>query len=1140
MPPSSRQPALRSVRTPPALTALRNWLTAFPAATRDTAGELYRRRAVREVWSDADHIVKAEVEASGEVFTTTLFYTREAWSSRCSCPVLKQCEHVYASGLAWLSAVESGQRDGRRPSVALPPLERPGAATAGAGGANAGLGAGAGASAGADLLPTSERRGAESAPYPTAGANPASALPPALAAWLRALPAAGESTESPGPLRFLTGLRVRLDAAGQFFLELRTDTDARWRAPSKRHLTEIAAARPSDFEHLSPPEAALGAAFAAECRLDPANTGTSNRPLSENAVVGLLRTHTARPAFVLPDGTPFLVQPEPLVFQATAAAESDRFELHLVAPDGRAATHARLIAPRPTPLYLFDGLVWRGPPPPPSRHLPADLVRDERVLPRLRAAGVRLPGRLASGVRTVYLQPHLRCWLTPALGDSERDLHVQLIARSDDPPCEQRWTETAGWQWAPDRVPPARQPGDPVLDFDLTAGRRVAETFESFRLTWDGWAEAWIRPVTDEFPDEFLDWHERLPEDIAVDLSPELASLLGAPVRGHLSLSIAPTSEHAQDWFDVSVGVDVSDTELTPDEVALLLKAKGKWVHLPRRGWRRLEPDLALDPAAAATLEQLGLTLDESLAQGRAKHQRVHALQLAAQAETFAADDSVHVLALRERLRRLAALPPVPLPAGLRAALRPYQREGFQFLAQLSRHQLGGVLADDMGLGKTVQTLAWLLHLVESSAASPAAENTAGAARPFRALVVCPKSVTHGWLTETARFAPDLRAVAFTPVNPRQIEETLEGYTDPQPRLVVANYTQLRLNAAAFRKVTWDAVILDEGQFIKNPSSQVAVVARALATRHRVVLTGTPIENRLTDLWSLFAFAQPGLLGDQAGFRRHYPEADPEALARLHRRVKHFLLRRTKAQAAPDLPPRTEDEIIVDLEGAQRRLYDAELKRARAHLLGVKTPGELGQVRFHVLASLLRLRQICCHPALVDPAHAALPSAKLEALLERVEELADEGHQVLVFSQFTEMLEIIRQRLAAAQIGHLVLTGATENRAELVEQFQTDRTKTVFLLSLKAAGFGLNLTAASYAILYDPWWNPAAEAQAIDRIHRIGQERPVTAYRLIAESTVEQKIRALQQEKSALAAAVIQEESVASVMDLDSLRQILA
>ncbi len=334
--------------------------------------------------------------------------------------------------------------------------------------------------------------------------------------------------------------------------------------------------------------------------------------------------------------------------------------------------------------------------------------------------------------------------------------------------------------------------------------------------------------------------------------------------------------------------------------------------------------------------------------------------------------------------------------------------------------------------------------------------------------------------------------------------------------------------------------MLDEGQFIKNPSSQVATVARSLPTQHRLVLTGTPIENRLTDLWSLFAFAQPGLLGTQSSFRRNYHQTNPAAHSRLHRRVRHFLLRRTKAQAAPELPPRTEDDLIVELEGEQQKLYDAELKRARAHLLGIETGAALAAVRFNVLSSLLRLRQICCHPALIDPAHRDLPSAKLDALLERVEELAEEGHQVLVFSQFVEMLELIRRRLATAHIGHLMLTGQTENRAELVEQFQTDKTKTVFLLSLKAAGFGLNLTAASYVILYDPWWNPAAEAQAIDRTHRIGQTQPVVAYRLLAEHTVEEKIRLLQREKAALAAAVVQEESLASILDLDSLRQILA
>jgi len=787
-----------------------------------------------------------------------------------------------------------------------------------------------------------------------------------------------------------------------------------------------------------------------------------------------------------------------------------------------------LIASHPAPLYLFDGRIWRGPPPTPSARLPVSALKDARLLPRLRAAGLRLPAGLAAEVRVITLRPHLKCWLSPAFEGAERDFHAQLIARSDHPSCEQQWAGApAAWHWSKNATPPPRIVGEPVLEFDLSTARAASAHFDGFRLVWDGWADSWTRPVNNTFPDEFLAWHAALLPSLEVELSPELASLLGEPLRADIDLSIIAAPGSEQDWFDLTVGLRVADTSLTADEIALLLKARGKWVHLPRHGWRRVETASNVDAKTAATLDRLGLTADDVFSGGRPAKHRLHVLQLALEAEALAERDAMLVHVMKDRAARIAALPPATLPSSLRATLRPYQLEGFHFLCHLSSQGFGGILADDMGLGKTVQTLAWLLHLATAPRAADAP--------PFRALIVCPKSVTHGWLAETARFTPDLGIAAFSTAGVSAAAAVAKA-----PQLLVANYTQLRLNDAAFRTVAWDVVVLDEGQFIKNPGSQVAVSTRSLRAKHRVVLTGTPIENRLADLWSLFAFAQPGLLGDQAGFRRQYNEADPLALARLHRRVRHFLLRRTKAQAAPDLPPRTEDEIIVELEGGQRKLYDAELKRARAQLLGVETTKALDAVRFHVLASLLRLRQICCHPALVDPAHATLPSAKLEALLERIEELAEEGHQVLVFSQFVQMLEIIRDRLVAGGIGHLMLTGATENRAELVETFQTDPTKTVFLLSLKAAGFGLNLTAASYAILYDPWWNPAAEAQAIDRIHRIGQTKPVIAYRILAEHTVEEKIRLLQREKAALAAAVVQEESLATVMDLDSLRRILA
>jgi len=450
-------------------------------------------------------------------------------------------------------------------------------------------------------------------------------------------------------------------------------------------------------------------------------------------------------------------------------------------------------------------------------------------------------------------------------------------------------------------------------------------------------------------------------------------------------------------------------------------------------------------------------------------------------------------------------------------------------------------------------------------------------------LVVCPKSVVSNWQNEAARFAPDTVLVPAT-LGPSEGAAAL-----PAASLLIVNYAQLRLRAELLAATDWDVVVLDEGQNIKNPASITARSACALRARHRLVLSGTPVENRLLDLWSIFAFAQPGLLGTQASFQRLYSDkADAGARGRLALRVRPFLLRRTKGQVARDLPARIEEELLCELEGHQRALYDAELKRARQLLLQIKSAREFDAQRFNILQSLLRLRQICCDPRLIishtedAAAHsAAAPStatppakrgrprktaavspaqpadtdgndagevtpstqrpvgAKLEALLDTLQPLVAEGHRVLVFSQFVSMLELIREELEARRIDYLLLTGQTENRQELVDRFQAADGPPVFLLSLKAAGSGLNLTAASYVVLFDPWWNPAVEAQAIDRTHRIGQSNTVIAYRLIAKDTIEQKIRALQQEKAAMAAAVVQEESLATVMDLDSLRRIL-
>ncbi|GAB5559282.1 MAG: hypothetical protein SynsKO_09290 [Synoicihabitans sp.] len=1094
MAPRYRPTAVREVRTPEAIQALIERLDAFGERAQERGQEYLKGGAVASVWSEADHLVKAEVLGNAS-YDLTWFYTRGKWTFRCSCPDKKDCKHAYASGYAWITAVETGAPDGRRDPRTIP-------------------------------------HRMESNFTQAVTSSDEHALEKELARWLNVLPSPEEAAlDQPHPLfADLEGIRVRLDHAGNWQVEVRRKNQKSWRAPAQRWLNDLTKIRPADLEKLSPAEAALAAAVAAEARLLPTGL-TARRPLPADAVAELLRTASARPALTMPDGQPLTIEPEPLVPQATVAEDtSERLDLRMVTPDGRPAEDAVLVASKPRPLYLFEDQLWHGPPPSPTPSLPVAALSDARLLPRLRAVGLRLPDGIAAELKVIEMQPRLKCWLTPGFDGEDREMHAQLTAVSTHPPCEKQWTGNAiGWQWTKSGEPPPREVGKPALEFDEAKAREAGESFTGFRLMWDGWADAWIRPVDDEFAEGFLNWHAGLSPHIHTELSPEIASLLDAPLSARVELQLDEAPDSEKDWFDLTVGLQVEDTNLTSDETKLLLKARGKWVHLPKHGWRRIEAEAAVDEETSEALNRLGLGVDDVLESGSPAKHRFHTLQLALEANRLAARDEIMVERLRSRATQIADAPRPDLPDRLNVNLRPYQIDGYRFLTHLSQQGFGGILADDMGLGKTVQTLAWILHLRDLKLSSSTKPR-----EPFRALVVCPKSVTHGWVSETARFTPDLTTTAFSSTSGRLDAKR------KHPDIVVANYTQLRRHAERFRSVKWDVVVLDEGQFIKNPKSQVALAARALPARHRVVLTGTPIENRLTDLWSLFAFAQPGLLGDQVNFRKQYSDASSEGLQRLHRRVKHFLLRRTKAQAAPDLPKRSEDDVIIDLEGEQRALYDAELKRARAELLGVSTAKELGKVRFHVLASLLRLRQICCHPALVDPAHAEMPSAKLEALLERVEELAEEGHQVLVFSQFVQMLKIIQERLIEREIGHLILTGSTENRAELVDTFQRDPSKTVFLLSLKAAGFGLNLTAASYAILYDPWWNPAAEAQAIDRIHRIGQTKPVIAYRFISAGSVEEKIRALQHEKAALAASVVQEESLSKVMDLDSLRDILS
>jgi SNF2 family DNA or RNA helicase len=345
--------------------------------------------------------------------------------------------------------------------------------------------------------------------------------------------------------------------------------------------------------------------------------------------------------------------------------------------------------------------------------------------------------------------------------------------------------------------------------------------------------------------------------------------------------------------------------------------------------------------------------------------------------------------------------------------------------------------------------------------------------------------------------------------------------------LIVTTYGTMRSDIVELSKIEFDYAILDEAQAIKNADSQSAKAARLLKARHRLAMSGTPIENHLGELWSIFEFLNPGMLGTAAVFKKHAAGAssdDPHARALLARALKPFILRRTKKQVVKDLPDKIEQTLFCDLEPAQRKLYDQLVGHYRMTLLG-KSTDQLKTSKIEVLEALLRLRQAACHPGLIDRDHSDDPSAKLDMLIPSIVEVVDEGHKVLVFSQFTSFLAIVRDRLDAEGLTYEYLDGKTRNRQERVERFQTDPDCPVFLISLKAGGLGLNLTAAEYVYLLDPWWNPAVEAQAIDRSHRIGQENNVFAYRLIARDTVEQKILDLQQKKRDLADAILGEDN---------------
>ena len=666
-------------------------------------------------------------------------------------------------------------------------------------------------------------------------------------------------------------------------------------------------------------------------------------------------------------------------------------------------------------------------------------------------------------------------------------------------------------------------------------------------------------------------------------LLPRVVDILarwGWKVRADRRLVYKPTTPRLSvtsgiDWFELrgSVSFQTESGEVEVPLPQILAAAReGRAMVTLDDGSQGLLPQQWLAEhgllAAVATMEDDHLRFKSSQT----------ALLDALLSQTQTVDVDQQFARARDRLKAFDGIEPIEAGEGFEGELRPYQKDGLGWLAFLRQFAMGGILADDMGLGKTIQMLAMFDHWYHDGADN----DPPRLLKP--SLIVVPRSVVFNWIDEAARFTPRLRVQAYTGPERHAVRETFDAC-----ELIVTSYGLLRRDIDELRQQPFSHVVLDEAQAIKNPQSQSAKAARLLQADYRLALTGTPVENHLGDLWSIFEFLNPGMLGHSARFaelvqqsgggrwpaRRRQPgledwrrfvppeeggqsphrfmpslssltppddasapatpvaPATPamprhlhaeEAASMMGKALRPFILRRTKKEVLDELPDKTEQTLVCQMEPAQRKVYNDLIKYYRGSLLK-KLDASSGSVpgsAMMVLEALLRLRQAACHPRLINSESAThAPSAKLELLLDRVHDLIEEGHKALVFSQFTSFLALVREQLDKREVPYEYLDGQTRNRRQRVERFQTDPDCPLFLISLKAGGLGLNLTAASYVFILDPWWNPAVEAQAIDRAHRIGQTRHVFAYRLICEDTVEQRIIELQQKKRQLADAIV-------------------
>lgn len=837
-----------------------------------------------------------------------------------------------------------------------------------------------------------------------------------------------------------------------------------------------------------------------------------NRIFRQPALRGYIVNLDEREFKVVTDALSWVCEDDPY--------DSKSFALQLVTAAGENVSHSVRLLPGRKEFYQSDETVFPGPP----RWLEETDVMPRYLIPKrvidslegvefLRKIGASLPESLKKRVVDLELKPKFEMKLVAGLTAAETE-HLVIDVTAIE--TKGRRTERLikdGWELEEQQPVKGKQ----LLRFARESLYPVPAILEEMGLSYDEKLLSFKSRITKQFPEKFAEWIKGMPQDIDLDIDLRLRSILADPVTAAVRFEVVGQDI---DWFDLRIVIDVQGVDLSKSQIRQLVAARGGYVRMEDGSWMRLEIKLDADQREAVT--RLGLDpFDLS-----GETHRMHALQLAdpKAAEVF---DPKAWERIKNRAGDIQLEVNAEVPAELNATLRPYQIDGFKFLAYLSVNNFGGILADDMGLGKTIQSLTYLLWLFEEH------RKTGGIKKP--ALVVCPKSVLDVWASEAQKFSPNLTVKILKNRDDIDVEH-IQNHID----ILVLNYAQLRVCGEELAGIKWLTTILDEGQQIKNPDSKAAKCARELDSQNRLVLTGTPIENRLLDMWSLMAFAMPGVLGTRAYFKKRFDKRkDPLSQTRLASRLRPFLLRRTKLQVAQDLPPRTEEEVYSKMEGVQMDLYKAELKRIQKALLGLDSDEAVKKNSFAILQGLMRLRQICCHPGLIDPKYLKEESAKMESLFYLLDQLHEEGHKVLVFSQFVSMLDLIKARLELDSRPYNYLTGQTKDRKGEIEKFQTTKDPSVFMLSLKAGGAGLNLTSASYVILYDPWWNPAVENQAIDRTHRIGQKNKVIAYRLLTRDTVEEKIRILQHQKTQLVTNVLGDEGFASNLGLDDLQFIL-